>query len=56
VITPKKPVFGGYMGTGVVRPEMKLKAGKLYQYIVQTPASRALSLLYNRLPTYSYND
>jgi hypothetical protein len=25
---PEKPVFGGYIGTGVVQPEIKLKAGK----------------------------
>jgi hypothetical protein len=53
---PEKPVFGGYIGTGVVRPEMKLRASKPCQYILQTPALRALSLLYNGLTTYSNND
>jgi hypothetical protein len=42
VIIPEKLVFGG-----VVRPETK---------VLQTPASKALSLLYNGLPTYSNND
>jgi hypothetical protein len=42
---PKKPVFGGYIHTGV-RAETNLRAGKPCQYILQTQASRALSLFY----------
>jgi hypothetical protein len=38
---PLKQVFGGYVGTGGVSPEIKL---------------RELSLLYNGLPTYSNDD
>ena len=50
VITPEKPVFGGYIGMGVVvRPETKSRVGKPCQYIPQTPALRALSLLYKGL-------
>ena len=37
---------------GVIRPESNLRAGKPCQCILQTPASRAISLLYNGLPTY----
>jgi hypothetical protein len=44
---PEKSVFGGYIGTGGVRPEMKSRAGKPCQYILQTLTSRELSLLYN---------
>lgn len=40
--------FGGYIGTSV-RPETKSRAGKRCQYILRTLASRALSLLCNRL-------
>ena len=47
VIMPEMPVFGGYIGMGVVRTETR--ASKPCQYILQTPALRPLSLLYNRL-------
>ena len=53
MITPSKPVFGGHVGTGVVRPEKKSMSGKPCQYILQTPASRELSLLYNHTPSYA---
>jgi hypothetical protein len=37
VIMTEKPVFVGYIGKGVVRPETKSSAGKLCQYIHETP-------------------
>ena len=49
--------LGGYIGTGVVSTGVfSTGAGKPCQYILQTPATRAVSLLYNGLPTYSNND
>jgi hypothetical protein len=53
---PGKPVFGKHIGMGVVRHKTMSRAGTLSQYILQTPASRALTLLYNGLPTYSNKD
>jgi hypothetical protein len=53
---PENLGFGGYMDMGVVRPETKSRAFKLYQYILQTPVLGALSLLCKGLPTYSNND
>ena len=56
MIITEKLLFGGYIGTGAVRPETKSRAGKSCQHILQTPPSMALLLLHSELPTYTNND